>query len=359
VNPVITDVEVTDLAVRLNGDADGFDLPLKLPDVPIRAGDLKSVQVTGVSLSLDAGADQKHELRLDRVRLAKRGGLVRLTLHGPGLSAETEIAATRGDDGALRIAVDGTAFDGRLNINVESVPGRDARTALSGTVKAEKLRLDELAEFVGRPGSDPALLSLDVQLAWSALGSNGLTGSGTVHVTGVDASNTSLTRAVLSILNGSAPTAKSQSDVRVVFDLAGPVATLKEGELVDAFRAMKLEEGGTVNLRNGQLDFYLITLQFKGVSDMLTRIPVVKLAMLLTNKLTRVHVTGTWGDHKITKEPVEDVSAATLEFFEEVLSPAGAALPVDGLTGVLKAFSGLEGPFFGPPASAPAPADGQ
>ena len=355
VNPVITDVEVTDLAIQLSGDGEGLDLPLELPDVPAdQAADLESVEVTGVSLSLDRGPDRRHELRLDRIRLAKRGESVKLTVQGAGLAAEMEISATRGGGRALQIAVGGTAFGGRLDADMESSPPPDVSPALSGTLTAENLRLDEMAKLVGRQGSNSGLLSLDVQIAGPGLAVAGLTGSGTVKVTGVDASRTSLTRTLLSILEGSPPTAKSQSDVRVVFDLAGSVATLREGELVDALRAMKIEEGGTVNLRSGRLDFYLITLQVKGVSGLLTKIPVVSLATALTNKLTRVHVTGTWGDHKITKEPVRDVSAATLEFFKEILSPtSGPRGPVDGLTEVLKVLSGPR-EQAGPAASAPA-----
>jgi hypothetical protein len=101
---------------------------------------------------------------------------------------------------------------------------------------------------------------------------------------------------------------------------------------------MSVEKGGTIVLRTGVLDLYLVTLQLRGLGGVASSLPVINMAVILTNKLTRLHVTGTWEKETITKEPVKDVSAASVEIFREALTTTD--MPAALIDGLLKLLSG-------------------
>jgi len=341
IKPVITSIDVIGLAITLSAAQGRIDLPLKLPEVPIdAAAKLQSVKITNLSVKLQGDRGVGEQLKLDEARIVKVCESVQLVLRSAGRIATANISAVRNQDRSVQVCSEGTAFGGTFEAHVNLPPETQSGGQYRASIVAKGLRLKDISRLLGHQEVTPGLVSLDLQVASPDVGLSGMTGAGTVRVDGVDPSRPTLTRAVLAVLEGPGQLPASQSRLRVVFDLAGSVATLTEGELVDQFRAMRLEKEGTVNLVTGDLDFYLATLRLEGVSNLLEAIPVVNVAAALTNKLTRVHVTGRWGDYKVSKEPVEDLSDATVGFFAELISAASGPLdPVGGLTKMLKNLS--------------------
>jgi uncharacterized membrane protein len=67
----------------------------------------------------------------------------------------------------------------------------------------------------------------------------------------------------------------------------------------------------------------------------------MRLVTALSNKLTRIRVTGTWDEMEFTKEPVRDISAATIDFVKEALALGGQLGPNTRRT-FTGLFSGME-----------------
>jgi hypothetical protein len=119
-----------------------------------------------------------------------------------------------------------------------------------------------------------------------------------------------------------------------------------------------------VDLQTGAVDFYVVAAPFKDVSALLPSLPplgplgqltdellrTVDTFSTLTASLTRLHIKGHWSDPPeklITKEPLEDLQAGTVEFIRQAIE-SGGRLPA----GTLKVFGGLL--QANPPASQPA-----
>jgi len=159
-----------------------------------------------------------------------------------------------------------------------------------------------------------------------------LRGPGMLTMQRINARQSQWTAALFSFLNSDVATVRS--DLQAVFTLEGTVITVRDAVLADAISVMRVEEGGTIDLDGGGLDLYLVTLRLRGVSGLLESIPVVSLATTISNKLTRVHITGTWDEQEIRKEPIEDVAAATVTILGETARLGGQIGP--GATGALR-----------------------
>ena len=153
---------------------------------------------------------------------------------------------------------------------------------------------------------------------------NTLTGRGLVLLEKMNPHTSVVLNEILHLLNGSNGTT---SNIEAVFTLDGPVATIQDGLLTDRLRVMQAEKGGQVNWLTKELDLYLITLQLRGVSNLMANIPVVGLAAKMSQQLTRYHVTGPWDDPTVEQALVADMSAASLRLLAETARAGGQNAP--------------------------------
>jgi len=231
----------------------------------------------------------------------------------------------------------GRDFMAAAEFNAETLGGRiagqfvlnaseakpDALPACRGRVFADRISLEGLAGVLQeRRVPTRGRLTGHVTFQRKGTAPAGLRGGGSLTLEDFDATRDPLTEGLFALLNGDRPGA-SVSNIQADFAFEGPVVTVREATLADGLRVMRVEKGGTIDLASRQLDLYLLTLELRGVSGLLNRLPVVSLATVLANKLTRVHVTGTWDDQILCKEPVEDVSAAVLGLLGEALTAGG------------------------------------
>jgi hypothetical protein len=141
--------------------------------------------------------------------------------------------------------------------------------------------------------------------------------------------------------------------LEAAFELAGPVATIQHGRVASAVLGLEAERGGTVDLATGMMDFYVVAAPLAEVRSLLPLLPPAGVLGQLTDellrgleafstlaaKLTRLHVKGHWGDPReklLTKEPLKDLQAGTVDFIRQAIE-TGGRLPA----GTLKAFGDL------------------
>ena len=213
-----------------------------------------------------------------------------------------------------------------LTVYDDGVPGRRIEPLRFAVARKETSYVIRLQTPVAKPTQ---VISFVGRLPLDASGPalEELTGRGLLLLGDVNARGDPVTREFFAFLDGAAGRIATSSNIEAVFTLRGPLVTLQRGVLTDKLIVMQVEKGGTINLQTRRLDLYLITLQLRGVSELLAHIPVVRLATSLSNKLTRVHVTGTWDDKKFRKEHVKDLSAATLELLQDAIRTGGSLGP--------------------------------
>jgi hypothetical protein len=116
------------------------------------------------------------------------------------------------------------------------------------------------------------------------------------------------------------------SDAEVEFRLSGTKLILERGRLSNSFSAIEAEKGGTIDLRNGQLDLYVVALPVKGIDRIINRAPVISWFVNFKNKLVRLHLKGHWSEPTrklIHKQPMRDIREGTIGFFMDVLESGG------------------------------------
>jgi hypothetical protein len=87
-----------------------------------------------------------------------------------------------------------------------------------------------------------------------------------------------------------------------------------------------MEPGGKVDLKSGQLDFYVVAVPIKEIDDLIKRIPVADLFVNLKDRLSRLHVKGHWSEPAaklITKEPLKDIKEGTIDFLTGTVKTEG------------------------------------
>jgi len=116
------------------------------------------------------------------------------------------------------------------------------------------------------------------------------------------------------------------SDAGAVFTMKGSTANISEAHLTNRLGAIQLEPGGKVDIKSGQLDFYVVAVPIKEIDDLIKRIPVAELFVNLKDKLTRLHVKGHWSQPPaklITKEPLKDIKQGTVDFLTGAVKTEG------------------------------------
>ncbi len=194
-----------------------------------------------------------------------------------------------------------------------------------GQIALEHVDLRQLAQMIpmGAAG-ESGILSGQLEFEGRGASTQGFHGRGRLAVAELPSRANSLTRGLLEIVNKVNGGDGLTSDLDAIFSFRGPVATIHEGLLVDAIHAIKIEPGGTVDLQTRQIDLYVDSVHLQGLSDVLVGVPLMNLATIPFDKLRRLHVTGTWDDQKISKEPVADISEAAREMLAEIARSGGS-----------------------------------
>jgi hypothetical protein len=116
------------------------------------------------------------------------------------------------------------------------------------------------------------------------------------------------------------------ADAGCTFTTAGPVVTVETAHIANLFTAIRADPGGTINLKNKQIDMYVVALPIKQVDAVLGRIPFINIFVNLKDKLVRFRIRGLWSDKPatlITKEPIKDIEKATIGFFQDLIQTGG------------------------------------
>ncbi|MGA2092186.1 MAG: hypothetical protein ABSH16_02100 [Sedimentisphaerales bacterium] len=116
------------------------------------------------------------------------------------------------------------------------------------------------------------------------------------------------------------------SDAEFEFRLSGTKLIIERGRLSNGFSAIEAEKGGTINLRNGQLDLYVVAMPVKEIDRIINRAPVIRWFAHFKNKLVRLHLKGHWSEPTrklIHKQPMRDIGEGTIGFFMDVLESGG------------------------------------
>ncbi len=194
-----------------------------------------------------------------------------------------------------------------------------------GRIALEHVDLRQLSQMIpmGAAG-ESGILSGRLEFEGQGASTQSFHGRGRLVVAGLPSRTNSLTRGLLEIVNKVKGGDGLTSDLDAIFSFRGPVATIREGLLVDAIHAIKIEPGGTIDLQTRQIDLYVDSVHLQGLSDMLVGMPLMNLATIPFDKFTRLHVTGTWDDQKISKEPVADTSEAAREVLAEISRSGGS-----------------------------------
>jgi hypothetical protein len=240
---------------------------------------------------------------------------------------------------AVKLTAD--ALGGRINGKASFWRHNGRQTVYDGTIATKRLNLAGLSDVSAeRRICGTGLLTGSLAFHGRGAALEDLQGRGEFLLQDIDAHSDPLTRAVFAFLNSTGGRTVTATDVKATFLIGRGVVTIQQAVLGSPLYVMRAEEGGTIDLRSGQLDVYLVTLDVAGAESLLETVPVVGMVTRFSDKLTRLHVTGMWNDQKFTKEPVKDISRAALELFQEMIV-TGGRLPLQmpgPFTGLLRPF---------------------
>ncbi|MHC4295150.1 MAG: hypothetical protein ACYSTL_06155 [Planctomycetota bacterium] len=358
--PVVTDIAAEDLTLHVYR-SEPFPPIARITEIPDESQlNLASLTARGVWLilhevdlserrygpgTLTVGRDREfHNIRLDMPRSEELPPIVAdiraepsgergvrfsgsVTADAKPLAEEFRLTLAYRDDNELfdEVKLDANLLGGSVHglLSLDRPPGEAVR--YSGFLRAEGLELKRLPQR--QTSDDTGAVTGRLTFRGSGVSLENLQGRGLVLLENVNARGDPLTREIFTFFNNRVGENNPASSIEAVFTLRGSMVTLRRAVLADALSVMQVEPGGTIDLQTRELDLYIITLQLRGLSGVLTNIPIVNFAAILASKLTRLHVTGTWDDKKFSKEPVEDLSAGTLEFLQEAIRLGGRLGP--------------------------------
>jgi hypothetical protein len=155
---------------------------------------------------------------------------------------------------------------------------------------------------------------------------NETAGRGYIYLTDAHLGDVPLLTSLFNFVGLSQFDALQSTDVEATFAVKGPVVTLNKARVANAIAAIDIEPGGQVDIEKHYLDMYAIVAPVKQVRDVLRSIPLVKLAMSLKDRLTRVRIRGDWDappTSLITQETLKDIGEGTVDFVRGAVSAGG------------------------------------
>jgi len=219
------------------------------------------------------------------------------------------------DDGVEIRGLGGRTCGGRLEASVTGRLTPGGGIAARGDITARAVDLAQ-AELPIR-GAEKGLLTGMLRFQADGSDGSGVSGHGTAFVEGADLREVPVVGEVLRRAGLGKPDVLSDSDVEVQFALRGAEVVLQRTRIQLRLAAVDVEPGGTVDLRSGQIDVVAVVVLFQKVRDLLRTIPLVSMVVDLTERLSRLHVEGTWDRPEslvITPAPLREIREGSKEF---------------------------------------------
>lgn len=172
---------------------------------------------------------------------------------------------------------------------------------------------------------------------------DGLKGTGVIFVDNADLSMIGIVGELFTRIGLSRYDPMGASDAAASFTTSGAEVFIEDAMVSNRLAALRVERGGRVDLRSGQLDFNVIAVPLKQIDKIVRAIPIVRIFGGLKDKLVRLRVAGHWSQPPgklITKQPLEDVKEGTVGFLSEVVESGGQITQNmrQRVSGVLKRF---------------------
>jgi hypothetical protein len=114
----------------------------------------------------------------------------------------------------------------------------------------------------------------------------------------------------------------ADSDAAAVFTVEGPTLSLHRGRLGDRAVLIDAVPGGTVDIRDGDIDALVNVALVSDVRDVLRSLPFMRMMVGFGDALTRLHVSGTWQHPRTTAAP-SVVPPELIDFFSAIAGTGG------------------------------------
>jgi hypothetical protein len=221
----------------------------------------------------------------------------------------------------------GSFCGGTIQSTVHIDDYRSESMGITGKLQVEDVNLAELAEksdYQGRITKGKATL----RYSFTAKNTNPstLSGKGSLVVDDADIFPTPLLNKISRAIGLTDNEMQASSDAISVFTTDGFVIEVGQAYLTNQHAAIVVEPGGTINVQRQTLDMHVNAIQLRFVGDFIRKLPVVKLLVGLSDKLTRLHIKGHWSDpasELLRKEPVKDLKEGVTDFFLDAARSGG------------------------------------
>ncbi|MHC4562468.1 MAG: AsmA family protein [Planctomycetota bacterium] len=278
-----------------------------------------------------------------------------LTIRTDLISASARFAALIDETpGAVRRVLAGGSmkadgFGGGASGDFRAILAGRSSFIARGQLEAEGIDLKELASALGRDKPSRGQLAngrLDGSL--TSLNWDGLRARGLVLLDDVPLRHVKVLRAISAAVTGPAESQTAVgSDAAAVFTVEGSTLSLRRGRLGDKAILIDAVPGGTVDLREGDIDTLVNVALVSDVRDVLRSLPFMRMMVGFGDALTRLHVSGAWQEPRTT--PAPSVAPPELvDFFSAIAGTGGQFGPT-----IVKPMEDLYGQLPGGDKSVP------
>jgi hypothetical protein len=223
--------------------------------------------------------------------------------------------------------VTGAPFEGRFKGSLYADVNQSGPAAYGGNILVKEVNLAELTKTVEtekRFTRGKGLLN--IRFTGDTNGVASITTEGTVFFHDADLWKFPLIGELFKSIGIWDYRLLGMSDAEIVFRTSGPEMTIDRGHLSNRFSAIEAEPGGRINLRNEQIDLYVVAAPLKTIDRIAAGIPVVKWFASFKNKLIRLRLKGQWSEPAtklIKKQPLKDIKEGTIDFISSVVDSGG------------------------------------
>ncbi|HUS74255.1 MAG TPA: AsmA-like C-terminal domain-containing protein [Sedimentisphaerales bacterium] len=240
------------------------------------------------------------------------------------LATEARVKDRRFDFDNLTATVCNGDFTGSFYIEAK----QSQPIEFGGQILAQKMSFLELTSALARQTKKATKGTVTLNCNFTAKGGDlkNLGGEGRILLDDADISVIPIIPLVFRTIGLAQLDPMKMSDVECTFSMSGPAVTIKSAHVANRFAAIKAEAGGTINLQTEKIDMYVVAVPLKQIDAVFQRVPVVNIFANLKDKLTRLHIRGSWSDPPkklIAKEPIKDIKDSTVGFLKDVVTNSG------------------------------------
>lgn len=210
-----------------------------------------------------------------------------------------------------------------MEANARILPGQGLQT--SGEMTVDGVDMADFSKAIGGITMQKGVARASLDLAMSSTDVRTLNGTGAVFIDESDVWKLP----VVSLLFRGLGLSRQQSDIRLSFEMIGPILRIENGQLANEISAIWAEPNGTINLQTGMMDFNVIPVPLKYLNRLLRTLRLLDPMRVVTDPISRVRVKGHWGQSPsklMKKEAIKDVKqvpAEITDFFWGVLKSGG------------------------------------